>query len=283
MFLAFNTFRGVLNMKKIRSYVSLLIILILMLSLSACGGGNEKYNVVKKLEDQQFCVAFRDGDTSGDAVIAALAVLQNNGTVSSLAAKWFGSDISLLKGDPKAIETLETELGGKVEKRSYIVGYDSGRLPISGDDSNGKASGFDVELAKAFCELLGWRVKFVAIDPADAVVELDSGNVDCVMGGYVYNSEEKEITQSPVYMDNTVVVATLKNSGVHSLRGLSGKTLTIGNTGYYSSIMEKYPALSEKPKYVVTISGDMNECFDALENGKADAIIADLVSLDYYR
>ena len=127
------------------------------------------------------------------------------------------------------------------------------------------------------------RVKFVAIDPSDAVVELDSGNVDCVMGGYVYNSEEKEITQSPVYMDNTVVVATLKNSGVHSLRGLSGKTLTIGNTGYYSSIMEKYPALSEKPKYVVTISGDMNECFDALENGKADAIIADLVSLDYYR
>lgn len=270
-------------MKKIRSILALTLAAILMISLSGCGGGNSKYSVIKRLEDQQFCAAFRKGDTSGEAVIAALAVLQNDGTVSSLSLKWFGKDVSLLKGDPKALETLETELGQKIEKRTYIVGYDSGRLPISGDDAAGRATGFDVELAEAVCELLGWNVKFVAIDPADAVVELNAGNVDCAMGGYVYNAEETGIDQSPVYMNNTVVVTALKNSGINSMRGLSGKTLTVGNTGYYSDLIEKYPALSEKPKYVVTIAGDMNECFDALDGGKADAIISDLVSLDYYK
>lgn len=270
-------------MKKLRSILALVLAILLIISLCGCAGGNSKYKVIKRLESQQFCIAFRQGDTSGDAVIAALAVLQGNNTVSELSSRWFGEDLSELEGDTEALDTFlaESEIT-EIEDRTYIVGYDSGRLPISGADANGKPTGFDVELARAFCDLLGWRVKFVSIDAADAEVELGSGNVDCVMGGYAYNADEENIDQSPVYMKNTVVVATLAGSGIHSIRGLTDKTLTVGNTGYFQNMLEEYPELNEKPKFVVTIPGDMDECFAALDDKSADAIISDLVSLDYY-
>lgn len=270
-------------MKRLRFILSLVFVPILLISLCGCADGNSKYKVVKRLETQQLCIAFRQGDTSGDAVIAALAVLQGNNTISSLSSEWFGKDISELDGDLDAIDKLlaESELT-KIEKRSYIVGYDAGRLPISGKDAKGIPTGFDVELAREFCKLLGWNVKFVSIDAVEAEVELDSGNVDCVMGGYAYNADAEEIDQSPVYMENVVVVTTSAGSGIHSIRGLSGKTLTIGNTCYFQNLLEEYPELNEKPKFVVTIPGDMDECFEALDDNSADAIISDLVSLDYY-
>lgn len=271
-------------MRKIRYFAAFALALALLLSLSGCAsGGNSKYSVIKKLETQQFCLAFREGDESGNAVIAALAVLQSDGAVSRLAGDWFGTDTSKLEGNAEALEEYKKTLeDGQIQRREYIVGYDAGRLPISGTDETGNPTGFDVELAQAFCKLLGWTVKYVAIDASNAVVELGSGNVDCVMGGYAYDPEVKGIITSPVYMNNTVVVATLKGSGIHSVRGLSGKTLTVGNTGYFQSVLETYPEFSEKAKYVVTIPGDMDECFQALVDGSADAIITDLVSLDYY-
>jgi len=267
-------------MKRFRSAMALVLIPILLISLCGCAGGNSKYSVIKRLEMQQFCIAFRKGDTSGDAVIAALKVLQGNNTVSALSAKWFGKDLSESEGDTGALEKLAAET--EIEKRTYIIGYDSGRLPISGTDIKGKPTGFDVELSQAFCDLLGWKAKFVSIDAADAEVELGSGNVDCVMGGYAYDADAENIDQSPVYMKNTVVVATLRGSGIHSIRGLSGKTLTVGNTGYFQSVLAEYPELNEKPKFVVTIPGDMDECFAALDEKRAEAIICDLVSLNYY-
>lgn len=269
-------------MKKIRSVWALILLTALIFTLSACAGSNSKFNVIKQLASHELSAAFRQGDVSGQVVIAALAELQYDGTVDELALKWFGDDVSLLKGDPDALEEVN-DLWAENEGRSYIVGYDAGRLPISGEDNMGMPTGFDVELARAFCELLNWKIKFVAIDPADALVELNSGNVDCVMGGHVYDADETKIDQSPVYVKNTVVVAALKGSGIRSMNGMSGKTLTLGNTGYYKSIKENYPELGDKPKFINTIAGGMNECFKALESGTADAIVADLVSLDYYK
>lgn len=270
-------------MKTTKKIAALGLALALLFALAGCAGGNSKYTVIKKLEKQQFCLVFRDSDESAKAVIAALAVLQADGTVAGISRDWFNRDVSKLAGDAEALKTyIETLETGAIASREYIVGYDSGRLPISGVDKNGEPTGFDVELAKAICEELGWSVKFVAIDASNAKVELGSGNVDCVMGGYAYDEEEKELAVSPVYMESNVCVATLKGSGIHSVRGLSGKTLTVGNTGYFQSVLATYPELSEKAKYVVTLPGDMDECFAALADGSTDAIICDLVSLDYY-
>jgi len=266
-------------MKKKARTLALVLSILLIISISGCStGGNSKYRVADRLEQQEFCVAFRLDDQAGEAVIAALKVLQDSGKVSELSQKWFNEDVSLLKGDPNALKNL-TET---VEKRTFIIGYDAGRLPFSGTTVGGMATGFDIDLAREICTQLGWKAKFLPIDVSQAVVELNSGNVDCVWGGFAYDENNTDINQSPVYMKNTIVLASLVSSNVRSVRSLSGKTLTLSENGYFNAVLEGNKALQNKPKYIVKVPGGTKECFEALNDGACNAIITDLASLDYY-
>lgn len=266
-------------MKRAERAAALALSLLLILSISGCGaGGNEKYRVADKLEFQELCVGFRLEDKAGEAVIAALKVLQDSGKVSELSRKWFGEDVSLLEGDPNAINNLEES----IEKRTFIIGYDSGRMPFSGTNSSGIADGFDVELARAVCKELGWKAKFLPIDVSKAAVELNSGNVDCVWGGFAYDEDNKEINQSPVYMKNTIVLAALGNSKIRGIGSLSGKTLTLSENFYYNAVLESNESLKMKPEFIVRVPNGTSGCFDALNSGACNAIITDLAALDYY-
>ena len=267
-------------MKNKSRALALVLSVLLIISISGCStGGNDKYRVADKLAQQEFCVAFRLEDKAGEAVVAALHVLQDSGKVSELSQKWFNEDVSLLKGDPEALSNLSED----VEKRTFIIGYDSGRLPFSGSSTSGTAMGFDIDLAKEVCKQLGWKAKFIPIDVSQAVVELNSGNVDCVWGGFAYEENNTDINQSPVYMKNTIVLASLTGSNVRSIMSLSGKTLTLSENGYFNAVLEGSEALKNKPKYIVKVPGGTKECFEALDDGACNAIITDLASLDYYR
>lgn len=256
------------------------LLIILILSITGCGvAGNEKYRVADKLAVQEFCVAFRQEDKAGDAVIAGLKVLQASGTVTELSNKWFGEDVSLLKGEENAIDKLDLD----TEKRTFIIGYDGNRLPFSGTSASGMAVGFDVELARAVCRELGWKVKFLPIDVSQATVELGSGNVDCVWGGFAYDLTNTDIHQSPVYLKNTIVLATLAGSGVRSIGSLAGKTLTLSENAYFAAIFESSKALQSKPEYIVKVPDGTEGCFKALNDGACAAIITDLAALAYYK
>ena len=266
-------------MKRKTRALALALIILLLLSTAGCGiGGNDKYRVADKLAQQEFCVAFRLDDKAGDAVIAALKVLQASGKVTELSKKWFNEDVSVFKGDPEALNLLDTA----IEKRTFIIGYDEGRLPFSGKTNSGMATGFDVELAREVCAELGWKAKFLPIDVSQAVVELNSGDVDCVWGGFAYDEKNTDIRQSPVYMKNTIVLASLRSSSVRSTGGLKGKTLTLSENGYFNALLESSKSLSEKPEYIVKVPGGNDACFKALNDGSCAAIITDLAALDYY-
>ncbi|NLH02168.1 MAG: transporter substrate-binding domain-containing protein [Clostridiales bacterium] len=267
-------------MKIVKKFCVYILLLSLVLPMAGCSTeGNDKYRVVKKLDQQEFCVAFRLDDRAGDAVIAALQVLQDSGAVSELSRKWFGEDVSLLKADPDAIKNLSEKVG----KRTFIIGYDAGRLPFSGKDSLGAPTGFDIELAKAVCKELGWRAKFISIDVSKAEVELNSGNVDCVWGGFAYDENNKNIHQSPVYMKNTVVLVSLKNSKIRRIGSLSGKTLTLSENSYHNKVLEENEALKKKPEFIVRVPNGTEDCFKALNEGSCSAIITDLKAIDYYK
>ncbi len=266
-------------MRKLRTFSALLIALGIIISLTGCKvGGNSKYSVVERLESQQLCVAFRLDDRAGDAVIAAMAELEAEGEVEKLTRKWFGDDSSLLKGEAESISKLDFD----VEPRTFIVGYDAGHLPFSGEEG-GVLMGFDVEFARAVCTKLGWKIKFVAIDVSTASVELNSGNVDCVWGGLPYSADSKKISQSPPYMKNTIIVAGLSGSGIHSTKGLSDKTLAVSENGCFANILNSHPEISEKSAFILSLPGSVDACLEALDNGVCDAVVADLASIDYYR
>lgn len=266
-------------MKKTKKIIAVMLTLALLVPAFGCAGSsNGVYRGIKELSEQRFSVAFRSKDSSADAVLAAMAVLQADGTVRELSEKWFNRDVSLLSGDAKALDALE-ELPAA---RTYNIGYDAGRLPFSGKDKYGAASGFDVELAKAVCKKLGWRTKFIAVDVSQAEVELNSGNVDCIWGAYEYDGES-EIRVSPIYATSKVVVVSRSDSDVGSVGALSGKTLMLGDNAYFKAMVEADGGLSGKPGYIVEVSGGAEECFKALDDGECDAIVADELSMEYYR
>ncbi len=253
--------------------------LALLFTVSGCSmGGNDKYKVVDSFTQQQFCAAFRLDDAVGQYVTAALLTLQADGEISTLSKKWFGSDVSLLQGDSEGLDEFT-----EIPARTLIVGYDDGRMPFSGIGSGGQPDGFDVFLARAVCKKLGWKIRFIAIDVSQAQVELNSGNVDCVLGGYAYNKAESKIQQSPVYMESTIVIASLVGSGIGSTGALSKKILTLSDNSYHAAVLEENPRLEEKLALVNMVPGGTKACFAALDSGSCDAIITDLAALDYYR
>lgn len=265
-------------MNRYKKLVASLLFFALVLSFAGCGiGGNDKYRVAKTLAQQQFCVAFRPDDKAGPAVIAAMQELQAEGKVTELSQKWFNSDVSTLEGKKDAVAALAE----KPKSRTLLIGCDGGRLPFSGKENAG-FTGFDVEFAKAVCAKLGWTAKFIAIDVSQAAVELGSGNVDCVWGGYAWEKDNADVFASPVYMKNTIVLASLKSGGARSIGGLADKTLTLSDNAYYNAMLEQYKNLKSKPAYIVRVQNGTADCFAALNDGKADAIVTDRLALGYY-
>ena len=144
-------------------------------------------------------------------------------------------------------------------------------------------TGFDVELAKEVCTLLNWKIKFIPIDVSDAEVELNSGNVDCVWGGFAYSESYTKIDLSPIYMENTVVLASMSGSKVRRVGNLSGKTLTLSENCYFNQVLEGNDSLLNKPAIINRVPGGTASCIEALNTGGCDAIITDVHALFYYR
>lgn len=267
------------TMKKIFRLSAMLLCLFFVLALGGCAlSGNDEYTVVARLEEQELCIAFRQEDKVGSAVTAALYELQAEGKVDDLTEKWLGEKSSLLKEDENAVSELDFE----ISKRDFLVGYDPGRLPFSGETAGGEPIGLDVELAKLVCRKLGWTIKFVPINVAHAKTELDSGNVDCVWGALAYDEDAQGISQSPVYVKNTVLIAAERGSGITGMNSLKGKTLALSELGCFSRVLEENPEAGEKAEYVVRLPGGCDECFDALDDGSCDAILTDLAAIEYY-
>ena len=278
MILSKHSENPVVTMKRFRQITALIVGLLMIIALPACTMGNDRYRVAAVLKEQTLGVGFRVGDKAGDIVVAALQELQYSGRIREISLRWFGQDISLLEGVPNAIEAL----GLEIEERTFIVGYDPGRLPFSGLDSAGNPIGFDIELAYEVCNKLGWNVRYLAIDMANAELELRSGNVDGVWGGFALENV-RNIATSPPLMRNTIVLASLTGSQVRNIRSLRGRTLTLSQNHYFNAALQQNPNLQANAEFIILVPGGTQEVFRELNSGASDAIITDLAALNFFR
>ena len=73
-----------------------------------------------------------------------------------------------------------------------------------GDD--GQFTGFDLDLAKAVCEKMGWELKLEPIDWDAKDALLGSGSINCIWNGFTMENRENDYTFSEPYMYNEQVV-----------------------------------------------------------------------------
>ena len=82
----------------------------------------------------------------------------------------------------------ESDKDAVVAKGKLVVGI-TDFAPMDYRDTDGSWVGFDADVARCFAATLGIEAEFVEIDWDNKVLELNSGNIDCVWNGMTLTDE----------------------------------------------------------------------------------------------
>ena len=160
---------------------------------------------------------------------------------------------------------------------TFIMGIDPEYPPFSYLDDNGDYTGFDVEVCKAACDLLGWNFEVFAVNWDEKLVQLDSNECDCVWSGMTIldSMTEAGYVISKPYFDNTQVIMVKEGSDIASSADLEGKTVAVqlGTSGE-TLLNGDLADLTAKFEDLVTCNSFLS-CFTELGGGSVDAVIVD--------
>lgn len=255
--------------------VSILLCLVLLLGLAACGGSTGSgFRIIDTFSGEgSYVIALRQGDDLAQYVTAALSELAASGTLRSLSYSWFGEDLSDLRGQEGAMD----ELWDTVPERTIIVGIDISNMPMSYASGDGY-TGFDVDLASYICGYLGWSMSLYPISISDVEVELNSGNIDIAMG-VAQSDQSSGFDYSSAYLTSQYVLVTRSGSHIRRKSGLKGKTLGVA--------MADLEILQQDEKFMerlgaITYQTNTDGLFQALINGEVDGILVSSVVAAYY-
>ena len=242
----------------------------LCFTLCACVSQSSKpYKVLKTLQGDNCHVAFRLGDKTGKWMIAAMKVLAADGTMAELSKKWFDSDLTLMRGDQTALDGYDADKNA----RNVVIGIDPEAVKLT-EVSDGKYKGFDIDLAEAACELLGWTIEYREIHVADAKVELNAGEVDMVWCGFSDSSLKESLQFSPAYLKNAYVVVAKTDSDITRFGQVQDATVGITKgSGEYAAVANDLLASSKITEDNTLFCNSQEDCFEKLDKGKCEVIV----------
>lgn len=267
-------------MRIYKKLAALLLALCMLSSLAACSSGSEYeiYRVIGTVAEDQYVIAFRQGDKLSEQVTAALQHLANNGTLASISGRWFNQNKVTIEPDSAPFEALSAELeeGESFPAREFIIGVNAYATDMSLRGADGSYTGFDIDVAKAVCELYGWTLKIIPIHEDDIFVELNSGNIDAAWGGLSPEADDR-LSLSPAYMNFEHILVSRMDSDVKRLGQVDNKTL-----GAVSAAAAEALFLHNKDtaKFTVTYRelDGVEACFRALDSGAVSVILVDSVT-----
>lgn len=265
-----------------KKWICFLLILCLALPLCGCGS-SQGYGVkaVVTLVEQEYGLAFRTGDITIFYVSAAIQVLNAQGKVDELNRKWFGTSLVTFPRDAEALNKT-----GMPEPRSFVVGIDLDSFPFAYRDANGAYWGFDIELATAACELLGWELSLQPIEHENTYVELSSGNIDCAWGGIAIDQkmvDEGKYEPLGPYVKNDIIIAARAGSGIGSRLQLRGKRMAMSINDESLAALESVPRIKKSLGQIIRLTGGSVECFQYLYDNKCDLVLTDSTAAIYYK
>jgi len=161
---------------------------------------------------------------------------------------------------------------------TFIHGIDPEYPPFSYLGDDGEYTGFDVEIAKAACELAGLDYEVFAVDWDNKLIQLDNHECDVIWSGMTILDSMKEAGYviSKPYYDNTQVLVVRKDSGIASSADLAGKVVAVqlGTSGEallngdLADLRDTFAELVTCQSFLV--------CFTELEGNGVDAVFVDL-------
>lgn len=184
-----------------------------------------------------------------------------------------------------ASEGAETQAAAESEAGQFVFkhGFDLDYPPYSHLDDNGDVSGFDVELAQAMCEYLGWGYEPVPFNWDAKDAELAAGSCDCIWSGFTVEGREDDYAWSEAYSNNTQMILVAEDSGITSLADLAGKAVGVQTaTSAYDLLQDE-----EGQKELADTFSNLEVyetytiAFNDLQAGAIDALAIDATAGDY--
>ncbi|WP_434597372.1 glutamate ABC transporter substrate-binding protein [Streptomyces sp. A5-4] len=150
------------------------------------------------------------------------------------------------------------------------------------EDTDGKRSGFDVEIAKMVAADLGFspdQITFKTVDSGVRETTISKGDVDLYVGTYTINDERKKQVgfAGPYFMAGADLLVRKDETTINSSEDLKGKKVCsiVGSTPLQEIKKPKYGAKTvELSKY--------SECVQQLINNEVDAVTTDDAILKGY-
>lgn len=162
-------------------------------------------------------------------------------------------------------------------KKTFIMGIDPEYPPFSYLDENGEYAGFDVEICKAACDLLGWDFEVFSVNWDQKLVQLNGKECDCIWSGMTILDSMKEagyVISAPYY-DNTQVIMVKEGSDIKSSADLAGKVVAVqlGTSG--ESLLKGDLADMAATFDELTTCDSFLKCFTELDSNGVDAVFVD--------
>lgn len=176
-----------------------------------------------------------------------------------------------IKGNVAAPSFTVEELNYMKQKGTVKVAYDQGWQPIEYyDEETGGIKGVTKDLFDLLSHYTGLKFEFIrAKDLSEALEDVKTGKADMIsLVSHDYNiSEERGIYTSSICINASLVGVIAKD------RNFDGIEQVAMPKDYYLDILKNY-----KVKEYDTVE----DCFEAVNSGEADATIANAYAANYY-
>ncbi len=158
---------------------------------------------------------------------------------------------------------------------TFKHGFDLDYPPYSYLQDDGTVGGFDVEVAQAVCEYLGWGYEAVPFNWDAKDAELNAGSCDCIWSGFTVEGREDNYVWSIPYSNNTQMILVKEDSGIKTLADLAGKIVGVQTaTSAYDLLQEDQADLCGTFAEL-TVYETYTIAFNDLKAGAIDAIAID--------
>ena len=209
------------------------------------------------------------------AALAAFAVVTLAGCGGAPAAKGSAAGSSATSSD----KDTSASATGKL-----IVGFDKAYPPYGFVGDDGEFTGFDLDLAKAVADKLGWEVEYNAINWDAKDTDLNAGVINCIWNGFTKEGREDDYTFSDPYMLNEQVVVVKKDSGIKTFDDLANKTVVTQADSAAQDVLEgdQKSVADTFANGAAQTAPDYDQAFMDLDAGGVDAVACDLSIAQYH-
>ena len=167
---------------------------------------------------------------------------------------------------------------GTGDEKVLRVGMEGTYAPYTYHDEDGNLTGFEVDVANAIGEKMGYKVEFVEAD-WDALFEaLKADNFDVIMNQVTITESrlEEYAFSTPYVYSKPVLIVAADNTEITSFEDVAGKKAAEGLTSNFNQIAQDYGAeILGQDEFALAM-----EC---VLSGEADLTINDELTYAYWK